>query len=261
MSHRFLVLHFGGQCPWHLWMIEQAKRAATQVDGTVEVVDVMKKPEIAGRYRLFFPFMTVINDKVRLPSPIPATGLVKIAREGVAANPTILQAANPEEQAEKVEPLTVENIVDTCPLCIPSSETRGCQVKQAWASMLKDKVQEGVLGFITYEVEKAVGVVEFLPAPLVPYPLPKKESTIAFITCIYSLKDGLDYRGQVLDHLIDYLPNQGYKKLQVITGRQAPYPNGPTSFFLSHSFRVLDEVDSIVLKEGEEELVLMEKEL
>ena len=261
MSHRFLVLHFSGQCPWHSWMIEQARDAATQVDGTVEVVDVMTRPEIADRYRLFFPFMTVIDDTVRLPSPIPADGLVKIAREGVAAKPTIFQSPSPEARAEKVEPLTAENIVDTCSLCIPSSDTRGCQVKQVWASMLKDKVREGVLGLIAYEGKKAVGVVEFLPAPLVPYPLPEKEPTIAFVTCIYSLEDGLDYRGQVLDHLIDYLPNRGYKKLQVIASRRTPFPNGPTSFFLSHSFKVSGEVDSIVLEEGEEELVLMEREL
>ncbi|MCL0094170.1 hypothetical protein M1O53_04235, partial [Dehalococcoidia bacterium] len=68
--------------------------------------------------------------------------------------------------------------------------------------------------------------------------------------------------GQVLDHLIvNYLPNQGYEKLQVIAGRRTPFPNGPTSFFLSHSFKVSGEVDSIVLEEGEEELVLMEREL
>jgi len=262
MSHRFLVLHFSGQCPWHSWIIEQARDAATQLDGTVEVIDVMTRPEIAHRYRLFFPNITVIDDTVRLAWPTPADRLVKIAREGIAAKPTILQAPSPQARTEKVEPLTVENIVDTCPLCIPSSETRGCQVKQAWASMLKDKVQEGVLGFIAYEGEKAVGVVEFLPAPLVPYPLPEKEPTIAFITCIYPFEeDGLDYRGQVLDHLIDYLPHQGYKKLQVIAGRRTPYPNGPISFFLSHRFGVSDEVDSIVLKEGEEELVLMERQL
>lgn len=127
--------------------------------------------------------------------------------------------------------------------------------------MFKDKVREGVLGLTAYERGKAVGVVEFLPAHLVPYPLPEKEPTTAFILCIYSLEDGLDYRGQVLDNLIDYLPNRGYKKLQVIASRRTPFPNGPTSFFLSHSFRVSGEVDSIVLEEGEEELVQMEREL
>lgn len=261
MSHRFLLLHFGGQCPWHLWMIEQARMTAAQIEGSIEVVDVMKKPEIAARYRLFFPFMTVINDTVRLPSPIPADGLVKIAREGVVAKPTIFQAPSCEAQAEKVEPLTVENIVDSCPLCIPSREARGCRAKQVWASRLNDEVEEGVLGFVAYEGRKAVGVVEFLPALLIPYPLPEKNPTLAVITCIYSLQDGADYRGQVLGRLIDYLANQGYQTLQIIAGRRTPYPNGPVSFFLSHGFRELGEVDSVVLNEGEEELVLMAREL
>ncbi|OAA21246.1 GNAT family N-acetyltransferase [Kosmotoga sp. DU53] len=262
MSHRFLFLHFGGQCPLHSWMIEQAKTAAARVDGTIEVVDVMKKPELAERYRLFFPFMTIIDGKIRLPSPISANKLVKIAREGITAKPTIQRAPSPKTLAERIEPLTVDNIIDTCSLCIPGNGTDGCQNKQAWASMIKSKSSEKELGFIAYKDEKVVGAVEFLPAPLVPYPLPEKDPAIAFITCIYPYnKDGFDYRDQLLKHLIDYLRNRGYKKLHVIAGRQTPNPNGPTSFFLSHGFKILDKVDSIILKVGKEELVLMEKVL
>lgn len=262
MSHRFLILHFGGQCPWHLWMIEQAKTAATEVGGVVEVTDVSDRPELAAHYRLFFPFMTVIDDAIRLPSPTPAERLVKIVKEGVSGKPAISQPSGPEWQANRVAPLTVENISDTCPLCIPSSQVAGCQAKQAWASTVTDNVQEGILGFVAYNGRKAVGVVEFLPATVIPYPLPKKESTIAFITCIYSLQGrGPDYRGQILDHLLGYLPKQGYKKVQVVAGRRTPYPNGPVLFFLSHGFKESAELDKVVLTVGEEELVLMEKDI
>ncbi|MBU2611081.1 MAG: hypothetical protein KJ606_09090 [Chloroflexi bacterium] len=250
-------------------MIEQARKAIIEVGGVVEVTDISDKPELAAHYRLFFPFMTVIDDIIRLSSPIPAERLVKVVREGVATEPAIFQLSGPELKAEMIEPLTIENMGDTCPLCIPSSEATGCQAKQVWASMVKDEVQEGLLGFIAYDGGKAVGVVEFLPATVIPYPLPKKDSTIAFITCIYSPSDGFgtdqggeaDYRGQVLDHLLDYLPRQGYKKVQVIAGRRTPYPNGPVPFFLSHGFNELSELDKVVLTVGEDELVLMEKDI
>ncbi len=112
-----------------------------------------------------------------------------------------------------------------------------------------------------------MGVVEFLPATVIPYPLPKKEPAIAFITCIYSLSDGFDqgegpdYRGQVLDHLLGYLSKQAYRKVQVIAGRRTPYPNGPVPFFLSHGFKELTELDRVVLTVGREELVLMENDI
>jgi hypothetical protein len=270
MSHEFLVLHFGGQCPWHLWVIEQAKSAATHVGGTVEVIDVTHKPEMAARYRLFFPFMTIINETVRLPSPTSASRLIGIAREGLTAQPTVLQISGPETQAEKVAPLTVENIADTFPLCVPSTESQGCIAKRAWAYMLKDKVRKGILGFIAYDEQgKAVSAVEFLPANLIPYPLPEKDPSLAVITCIYSPPNGLgtdqaggsDYRSQVLKHLMEYLSAHGYGKLQVIAGRRTPYPNGPVPSFIAHGFRELGEIDRVVLTEGAEELVLMEKEL
>jgi hypothetical protein len=71
LSH-LLVLHFGAQCPWQPWAVEQARRAAEHLGGTVHVADVARQPELAARFRLFFPFMTVVDGSIRLPSPAPA---------------------------------------------------------------------------------------------------------------------------------------------------------------------------------------------
>jgi len=203
--------------------------------------------------------MTVINEKIRLPSPTSADELVKIAQEGISAKPTILHTPGSVAKADKVQPLTIENLMDTCPLCIPNGEPRGCQAKQAWA--VQNKVQKGIFGFIAYKKRKAVAAAEFLPTTLVPYPLPEKNSALAFITCIYPGEDTIDHRDQVLETLRDYLANRGYKALHVITGRRTPFPNGPVSFFLSHGFKELSEIDRVILREGEEELILMEKSL
>ena len=221
----------------------------------VVVVDVVEKPEMAIRHRLFCPFLIVVDDTHRLSAPWPADELARIAREGIVARPTALQTTGPEARAETVEALTVENIADTCSVCNCDRESPEIQVKQVWASGIEDKVREGVLGFIAYKGERAVSFAEFLPSPLIPYPLPEKEATLAVINCVYPLEDGPDYRGQVLQRLMEYLPSQGYERLQVIAGRRTLVPNGPVSFFLSHGFRELGEVDRVIFSRGEEELV------
>jgi len=261
MTHHLLVLHFGAQCPWQPWVVEQARQAAEQLGSTVQVVDVTQQPELAARYRLFFPFMTIIDETIRLPSPTPAEKLVRIATEGITVPPAAPTTWGSEAQGEAVLPLTTSNIADTCPLCIRPSELRGCQAKTAWAADMAQQVPDGILGFITYHKNQAVGVVEFLPSSLVPYPLPDKAPDIAFITCLYSTEDGPDYRGQVLEQLARHLQATGYHELQVVAGQQTPYPNGPEAFFRQHSFEPLDEVDRVTLQEGKERLVLLRRVL
>ncbi|MFX0066144.1 MAG: hypothetical protein ACFFC7_28590 [Candidatus Hermodarchaeota archaeon] len=266
MSHKlrkihFLFLHNGGQCPWHVWMIDQVREAANTLNGTVRIVDITQDPEIAAKYQVFFPLMTIINDKLRIPAPISTNKLVKIVTEGVTESQTISKPFRPPGTAKKVSPLTVENIIDTCRLCNYDT-VQAHRAKQEWAARTKGAIQDEFLGFASYEGKKLLGAVEFLPASLVPYPLPDKSPTIAFITCIYSTEDSkLDYRGQVLEHLIEYLKTQGYKKVQVIAGRRTAYPNGPVSLFFGNGFKEVVKIDSIILKTGKEELVLMEKGL
>lgn len=261
MRHKFIVLHFGGQCPWHSWMIKQAQKAADVINGTLEVIDVMNHPEAALHYRQYFPFMTVINDSLRLPSPISSDELVEIAGEGLISKSTVQHIQRRKAWTNKIEPLFETNIQDTCSLCINKSDSEGCRAKYEWANKLKNKVQKGILGFIAYKDNKTVAVAEFLPSALIPYPIPVKQPTIAFITCIYSLEDEHDYREQVLDHLIKYLPQLNFAKLQVIAGRRSAYPNGPVSFFSSSGFKELCKLDKVVLREGEEDLILMERKL
>ncbi len=266
MSHKLrkihlLFLHNGGQCPWHLWMIEQVREAASKLNGTVRIVDITQKPKIAAKYQVFFPLMTVLNDELRIPAPISANELIRIATEGVTEGQTILKPFKPPGTVKKVSPLTVENIIDTCRLCNYDT-VQAHRAKQEWAAKTKGAIHDEFLGFAAYEGKKLVGVVEFLPASLVPYPLPETSPAIAFITCIYSIEESkLDYRGQVLEHLIEYLKTQGYKKVQVIAGRRTAYPNGPVSLFFGKGFKEVAEIDSIILKMRKEELVLMEKGL
>jgi hypothetical protein len=261
MSNHFLVLHFEGQCPWQPWVTEQARMAAGRLGGTLEVVDAAQRPDLAARYRLYFPFLTLIDGTIRIPAPTPAGELVRIAKEGTI--PVSLAYVDKKAPAGRgtVIPLTPANLNSTCHLCVPSPEKGDCMAKSAWAAAIARDVPDGVIGFASCVEGQAVGAVEFLPSELVPYALPVKDPGIAFITCLYSLEDGLDYRGQVLESLLECLGRKGYKEVQVISGKRLPYPNGPEAFFTPYGFQLAAVLGEISTREGEDEIVLLRSEV
>ncbi len=261
MAHGLLVLHFGAQCPWQPWVVEQARQAARRLGGTVRIVDVARQPKLAERHRLFFPFMTVVDESIRLPSPTQASELVSIAKEGLAVPTAVTTTESPAAQAEVVLPLTAANIRCTCALCSAPSPQRGCQAKAAWAARLARQMPSGVLGFVAYHSRHLVGAVEFLAAPLIPYPLPRKPTSAAFITCLYSAEDGLDYRADLLSRLEHHLAQAGYHELQVVAGQCSAYPNGPAALFQDRGFQRVGVVDRVTLREGTDTLVLLRREL
>jgi hypothetical protein len=264
MSHKFCVLHFGRQCPWFMWVIEQAKQAASQTASSFEAIDIAERPDRAAHNGCFFSLLTVIDNKIRVASPTSAKDLVGIASKGLIAEPTVYQPAGPQSIAERVELLSATNIQETCILCITETEEAPCLAKKRWATWLEYKTSQSFLGFIAYNQDRSVAAVELLPSTLVPYPLPKKKDVIAFITCLYStsemadLSETLDYRGFVLNHLLDYLPKYGYKKVQIVSGRRTAYPNGPAPFLHSYGFKEVSYLDQLVFTIGREELLLME---
>lgn len=258
----FRVFHFGDQCPWRLWVAEQAKQAALESCGVWEALDISSKPEIAARYGIFFPSVTVIDGEICISAPTPAKHLLQITAGHNKTAPLIEITPAPEGRAEKVIPLTVDNIAETCRLCIPASQSAGFRAKQDWAQSISVKIPEGILGFAACQGAEVVGVVEYLPSLLVPYPIPEKNPAIAFITCIYSREgkeEVLDYRGQVLEKLLDFLPTRGFSCVQVVAGLHTAYPNGPKQFFAGRGFEEVGALGTFILGESEETLVLMEK--
>ncbi len=260
MDPHFLVLHFGFQCPWTTWSIGQAQLAADRTGGTLDVVDVMAKPDLAEEHHLFFPFLTVINQRLRLPSPTQADTLARLARFGpLNTKPTQPQTPVPAATPERIHPLGEYNYEDACLLCHPGGARQGRQAKGEWLSYMQAGLPRGALGYVAYRRESPVGVVEFLPANLVPYPLPEKRASYALITCIYGLARGPDYRAALLERLFTHLAEHGYERVQAVAGRRSAFPNGPLPFFLANGFSELFVIDQVLLNEGWEELVLVEK--
>jgi hypothetical protein len=261
MSHHFLLLHFGVQCPWQPWVAEQVREAAKRLNGSVQVVDVSGRPELAERHQLFTPFLTLINGVLRVTAPTPAAELVRIAKEGIRPGP--FEPVHPQEVgvADAVLPLTASNLKEACGLCVPDPTGSGIQEKTAWGVGILKRLPGEQLGFCAWQGGRVVGAVECLPSELIPYPLPRTEAEIAFITCLYSFEDGLDYRGQVLERLLEYLAGTAYREVQVIAGKYTPYPNGPEAFFSPYGFIRTAELGKIALREGEDEISLLRRDL
>ncbi|MCL0059711.1 hypothetical protein M1O57_03085 [Dehalococcoidia bacterium] len=262
MRHHILVLHFGAQCPWHLWVIEQAKQAAQKLNAEVAIRNVMDHPELAEKQKMFFPFMTIIDRKIRLSGPMRAEELIRIAKEGPERKPVLPIAHGERTEPHLIRELTPENVKTTIPLCIAGVRPIADREKALWLQEMLNRSGCSLLGFIGFRGKEAKGVVEYLPSNLVPYPLPCKNPSIAFITCIYPTEPDIDCKSQVLERLVDYLRGENYKELQVVAGERTPYPNGPVVFFKRHGFVELEEIDLVGLGEaGEEKLILMHKRL
>jgi hypothetical protein len=196
---------------------------------------------------------------IRLPSPTRAEELVRIAVEGYIPLPLAPVHQLPEARSGTAMSLTSTNLANTCRLCIPPKEGCGCLSKAAWVTRITRRVPGNVLGFIAYHNDQVVGAVEFLPAVLVPYPIPEKAPGVAFITCLYSLENGSAYRGQVLESLVEYLQETACWEVQVITGKRTPYPSEPENFFTQFGFQTVCGLGNVTLEEGEDELILLRK--
>jgi hypothetical protein len=264
MNPGFFVLHFGAQCPWYQWVIEQATQASAEVGGSVDVIDVTDDFAVAHKYRLFSPFMTVINDAIRVPAPIAAKQLVALTRNRPAIQPAANGSWGSQKRPERIERLQVDNLRDICPLCLTLDDEErqaSCSAKQHWLAQLATPGE--ALGLVAYEGGQAVGAVEYLPASRIPYPVRGKEPDKAFLTCLYSTPhsattDGFDCRGYLLEELVRYLEGR-YQAVQVIAGRRTAYPNGPSGLFAAYGFRELEPLDEVDWVTGHDEWVLMER--
>jgi hypothetical protein len=140
---------------------------------------------------------------------------------------------------------------------MPAADDQVKQSKREWASQFG----ETPLGYLAYDGEFPVGGVEYLRANQIPFPVPGKQATTAFITCLYSTEGADDYRGHLLEHALEQLACEGYPRVQVISGRRQAYPNGPSALFQAQGLMEVAELDRIILKDGEDALILMERAL
>ncbi len=258
MEHSLVVLHCGLQCPWHDWVVSQAKEAADRLQIVLEVIDIWRDRAAGEHHRVFCPFLLVIDGTLRVSSPFSADQLEAFARSGAPQAQAEPVAPRERGVPEKISPLTPHNLIDSARVC---GCRAGCQemvAKQGWYLQVAEETGDETIGLIGYDGEQAVCHAEFVPALLSPFPLPDKSSQTAVIQCLYNLEQGPDYRDALLGATVDYLIGRGFRRIHVVVGRRSPTPNGPASFYAEAGFREIAEVDRVLVRRGWETLVLME---
>lgn len=260
MTNFIQFIYFGGQCPWNEWMIDQIIASAKILEAKYELIDLMEQPEYAKKYYLFFPFTTIIDETIKIPSPLIAGEIIKIVREGFNISKSAHSIIKKEGISERIEPLTINNIQNSCALCNSSINPGYCSSKTIWASKISQQVPNNILGFISYKLGETTAVIEFLPSELMPYPIPLKNKETMFITCIYSSDFyNIDYRGEVLKKACNYLAENNFNKISVVSGEKSAFPNGPKDFFLNYGFSEKQNLGDVNLKIGRDKLLYMEK--
>lgn len=141
-----------------------------------------------------------------------------------------------EVVAGDLVPVTPDTVLLTCEPCLSSDDIGICRGKAEWVRSSLDEIGAKNLGYLHVVDGRCVGGAEFLPSTKVPYPIPDKRKTNAFLTCSY-LSDGKhDYRSHPLDALTDDLRRQGYDTLSVASSDCLVFPNGPSSWFRAKGF-------------------------
>jgi len=157
-----------------------------------------------------FPFMTVVDEVMRIPSPVSSDFLVEMIenpREPVPASPVVFGS---DPSPCRIVPLLPDNIEMTLLLCTYGVTHEARRGKILWALDLSRKSGQSVLGLGAVHRGRFRGAVEFMPSHLVPYPLSFKDPSTAFVTCIYPTEQDFDYRSPVLDGLLEHLVSKGY---------------------------------------------------
>ncbi len=221
--------YFGMQCPIiyeTLSLLELYKDMFH-----ISTYNVENDYETAAKLKMFFPFLTVVNDNLRYRAPINKLFLEKLLHnEEILEKPYVIPLSNNIFKGDIV-PLTKSNIYLLADKCTLNSSKVSCEKKGAFLSYHCDDI----LGFLNIKDSKVMGGVEFLPSQKVPYNIPKNKD-YAFITCLYHSSTEYDYKSEPLRALENYLANK-YSTVFAITDEFGTFPNGNLDWFLKHGYK------------------------
>lgn len=219
--------HWNYMCPLNYEMIELLKKYRSQIE--IHFHDVTDNSQLTKEMRMFYPTLTVINDIHRHYSPLNKQFLDSICTGIIPPDIPYTPNLSEEERVGTIVPITIENY-NIAGCCTGKDCLENCQKKTA--SSLYNNMS--MLGFMNIDNNQLLGGVEYLPSTLVPYDIPRDEST-AFITCIYPSDRQYDYKSPCLKALEQYLSNE-YKKVIVISDEIGVFPNGDLKFFIRNGY-------------------------
>lgn len=240
--------YWGMMCPLTHECLEMLKAFQGKID--IHVYDVTNDPDLARQAMMFFPFLTVLNDKFRFYRPLSSKFLETVADGDLPIEKPFRPLLGTRQKEAKIQPITEENY-HMASWCTSRGNCKGALLK---TGMYRD-IHEDIYGFMSTSGKELLGGAEFVPSLAVPYDIPKSKDT-AFITCVYLSNERFDCKTAPLAKLEAYLSPR-FRKALVISDETGVFPNGDRAFFLRNGY-----TDQKVIFEDEYcKLHLMSKDL
>lgn len=221
--------YYSCQCPLNAHMLRLLEQYADKID--IRCYDFANDFQLAEEMNIFFPTLTVLDEKKRYYSPLSQTFLEQISQGKYPEESPYLPKLSDRIVEKIIEPISDKNIHIACDCCGRPSEN-GCLGK----AIFLENTGLNIYGFLHRDaLGKLLGGAEYLPAALVPYPIAHDED-IAFITCVYMSDEEYDYKSAPLKALEEYL-KKDYKKVVIIADEAGVFPNGDMPFFIRKGYR------------------------
>lgn len=240
--------YWSAVCPINIEILELLKEYEKRID--IRTYDVSEDFGLAKKMNMFYPTLTVVNEKIRRYSPYGKEFLNQVCEGAVPKEKPFRPKLGNKVYVGEIIAVTKENY-GTAVRCTGREHCRGCREK---IGFFEDKGQS-VFGFMNLCDDKSVGGAEFVPSVFVPYDIPHDEQT-AFLSCVYLSDEEFDYKTAALQELERYLVGK-YKKIVVISDENGVFPNGDMDFFVRKGYKDID----VVFEDQYCRLHLMEKEL
>lgn len=241
--------YWSSMCPLNIDMLVLLKDYEKQID--IHTYDISNHPELAKKLNLFYPTLTVVNNRRRYFSPLNRHFLETIRNGSLPEETPYRPVLGSAAYSGTILPITAENYHIAC-RCTGRSHCGGCNHK---VSLLSEQGLT-VFGFMNVHNGTLLGGAEYMPSVSVPYPIPH-DAKKAFLTCVYLSDERYDFKSAPLSALERYLSRR-YQSLLVISDEKGIFPNGDLSFFQRHGYTdlgvVANETDYCVLHMLEKEL-------
>ena len=236
MPRSLKYFYFGYQCPHSAYLLARIKTIAWNEGAALQLYDISEDPRICEEYDIFSPNMLIVNDQYRWQGPFTKDDVLAMINNE-EPTPRLLEAKmGTEIVAGNLVPITPDSVLSTCEPCLQSDDIGMCRGKAEWVESLLRETGADCLGYLHMLDGKCVGGAEFLPSISVPYPIPDKRKTNAFLTCSYLSNSEYDYRSHPLNALVTDLVRLGYDTLSVVSSDRLAFPNGPSNWFVSKGF-------------------------
>jgi hypothetical protein len=252
MPNRLRFFYFGYQCPHNSYLLARIKTIAWRESVPLHLVDISDDAPACEQYQIFSPTTLLINDTARWLGPFSKEEVLALLYEEELPSREPHPVQSDEAVGGDLVPIDSESVLSTCIPCLQSDDVGLCRGKAEWTKAIMKDAEVAHLGYLHFLNNKCVGGAEFLPTNRVPYPIPDKRDTNAFLTCSFRTDPERDYRSAPLSRLVDDLRRFGFDTLSVVSSDETSFPNGTTSWFEKKGF----EDKGVLAREKLQETVL-----